>query len=448
MPAWCAVDSFSADINDDGWAELVICNNSENSIHLDPGSHVHHFGAMGFDPQRSFLLPTKAGWGGLCADLDHDGYMDLVFVYDLYKDLVIFHGGPNGFHPDQRTVIRLERQDGTRYGSPRWIFAADLNRDGWLDLIVCCITGDRSLILWGGPEGYSLERCQELAVYHGAAANAADLTGNGYPDLIIGTHTETPSKGELTPHQPHHSFVHIYWNGPDGIRENNKTTFRADAADSISVADFNNDGWLDLFITSYHGGKDRDVHSFLYWNRAGRFQEMDRQLLFTHSGSGCVAADFNEDGYIDLAVANHKVWGDHEAFSSVWWNGPEGFDRRRRTDLPTCGPHGMTAINPGNVLDRGPEEYYTSAPRELDADATVEAIEIEADVPPKTWVKARMRFAASPQSLDHAEWSPWQESGRFVGPQAAGRFAQYELALGATLCLRSPRITEVRVIYR
>ncbi len=310
VPSWCAVDALYADLDDDGWAELLVCNNSENSLHLDPGHHVHHFGPGGFEPERSYTLKTDLGWGSVAGDFNHDGYLELVSVCNHWKDLRIFYAGPDGFSRSEDISL-----DGK--GSPRWICAADLNRNGWLDLIVPLINTERSLILWGGPEGFNIQRSTELAVFCGACARVADLTGNGYPDLLIGSHTETPRNGELIAHHPHHSYLHIYWNGPDGISENNKTVLRTDACDAISVADFNNDGWLDIFCCSYHGGKDRDVNSFLYWNREGSFRAFDRQLLYTHSASGCIAADFNEDGYVDLAVANHKVDGDHLGFSSV-----------------------------------------------------------------------------------------------------------------------------------
>jgi hypothetical protein len=452
VPCWCAVDSLSCDLNDDGRAELVVCNNSENSLHLDPGSHVHHFGPGGFEPEKSYLLPTKMGWGAVCADFNRDGYLDLAFVYNHYKDLIVFHGGPDGFK--KSAFIELKKEDGTHYGSPRWICAADLNKNGWLDLIVPLCDSGRTLILWGGPDGFSLERKTELAVFHGACVRAADLTKNGYPDLIIGSHVETPKNGELTPHNPHHSFLHIYWNGPGGLSESNKTVLRADACDALCVADFNNDGWLDIFACSYHGGKDRDVNSFLYWNRKGVFHELDRQILFTHSASGCIAADFNEDGYVDLAVANHKVWGDHKGFSSVWWNGPGGFTPGNRTDLPTCGPHGMSSAEPGNQLDRGPEEYYTSAPFELPAGAEVSGIAWDGETPPKTWVRAQMRFADSEAALAGAEWrglsegNPWLEANQTVPAEyQKGRWIQCKLALGAVNSLRSPRLTRVTVSY-
>ena len=300
------------------------------------------------------------------------------------------------------------------------------------------INAERSLILWGGPDGFSLERSTELAVYHGACARAADLTGNGYPDILIGTHTDTPKNGELPPHQPHNSYLHIYWNGPDGLSENNKTVLRTDAVDAMCVADFNNDGWLDVFCCSYHGGKDRDVHSFLYWNRKGTFRAADRQLIYTHSASGCVAADFNEDGYVDLAVANHKVNGDHLGFSSVWWNGPEGFDKRNRVDLPTAGPHGMTSVEPGNLLTRGPEEFYESEPIRAESDVLSAKARVEAEIPPKTWVKAYLRSASDEAGLRKAVWRKPEEF-----KCGKGDFIQYQLVLGATNSLRSPRITKV-----
>ncbi len=432
VPAWCGVDSIYADLDDDGWAELVVCNNSEESLDLDPGHHVHHFGPEGFQPEKSYTLEVKGGWGGFAADLNRNGYLDIVTVCNHYCDIKIFHGGPDGFTPE---ILSLEGR-----GSPRWIVGVDLNKNGYLDLVVPLITTDRTLIFWGGPEGYSMANHSELAVYKGVCVHAADLTKNGYPDLLIGTHTQTPSQGELTPHDPHHSFLHIYWNGPEGLSENNKCILRGDAVDSIAVADFNNDGWLDVFLGSYHGGRDRDINSFIYWNRQGRFSFYDREHLFTHSCSGCVAADFNDDGFVDLAVANHKTWGDHTSDSYVWWNGPDGFNPHRITKLPTEGPHGMTALEPGNILDRGPEEYYISTPHKAEAAGRIKAAKVEAELPPKTWTTLLFRKAATEAALADA---PWQEADAI--DFQAGDLLQYRLALGAHNSLRTPRVTAVEV---
>lgn len=420
VPSHCAVDALIADFNDDGWAELLIGNNSENSGHLDPGHHMHYFGPNGFEPERSHTLQTNMGWGLVAADFDRDGYLEVITPANFWKELRMY-SARDGF----RTYQVIALPEGC---SARWPAAVDLNNDGWLDLIVPNCTMN-TFILWGGPEGFHMDRSRELATYYSIGATAADLSKNGYPDLIVGCHTNTSPQ----PNMPHHSFVNIYWNGPDGLKESRKSVLRGDAADHMVVADFNNDGWLDLFAGSYHAGKDRDTNSFLYWNREGSFRELDRDLLYTHSASGCLAADFNEDGYIDLAVANHKVNGDHHGFSTVWWNGPKGFNRERSVDLPTNGPHGMISTEVGNILDRSHSEYYYSEPFAVEADCVVTAAEAEGDIPERTAANLLLRVNGG----------PWTE------PQGlqlrGGDTLEYRLELYAYNCLRTPRISRVTV---
>ena len=293
-----------------------------------------------------------------------------------------------------------------------------------------------------------MERCQVLSVHHAACARPADLTGNGYLDLIVGGHTPSLEG-------PHDSFAYIYWNGPDGLREDRRTLLPANAINSMAVADFNNDGLLDLYVGSYHDGRERDIDSYIYWNRAGRgFSATDRTRLFTHSASGSLAADFNENGWVDLAIGYHRVEAEHKAYSAVWWNGPDGFDEKRVTLLPTEGPHGISSVDPGNLADRGPDEYCLSAPFELPDGSAVASISWEAETRPKTWVKAQLRFAATKQGLETVPWTgpngpnTWYEKTHLAtgrdGPQ---RWVQYRLALGSANSVSTPRVTQVDVHY-
>src|SRR6266550_1784402 len=80
----------------------------------------------------------------------------------------------------------------------------------------------------------------------------------------------------------------------------------------LCALDYNNDGWVDLFVVnSYsqadvgrwgkHGGLPRTA---LFRNTKGRFTNVSRRsnANLAIRGEGCVAADFNGDGYTDLYV--------------------------------------------------------------------------------------------------------------------------------------------------
>ena len=447
VAGWGAVEYLMCDVNDDGWPDLILANASENSVWRDPGSYVFINGPAGLPAQPTWKLPTTRAMSVACADIDRDGYLELIFAGFDNPDLLIFHRRPDGdgYDAEHPQRIRVEYA-GHTYRELRLLHLADLNNDGWLDLVVPEIVSDRSFVLWGGPQGFSMERCQPLAVRHACCARSADLTGNGYLDLLIGGHQPSVAG-------PHDSWVYIYWNGPDGLREDRRQLLPADAVNGMTLADFNNDGRLDLFVGSYHGALARDIDSYIYWNRAGRgFSAEDRLRLFTHSASGNVAADFNEDGWIDLAIGYHKVEGDHAGYSAVWWNGPAGFDPGRVTRLPTFGPHGMNSVDVGNNLDRGPEEYYISEPHELPAPVELLVVRWEGDVPPKTWVRAQVRLAETRQGLQDAPWlgaggpNTWLEHGQPLGAPA-GRWLQYRLALGATNGVSTPRLRSVDVAF-
>lgn len=448
LEGWGALESLGCDLNDDGLPDLVVANASENSVHLDPGSFLFMNRPSGLPRRPQIKLPTTRAHGACCADLDRDGYLDLVFCGFDNSKLTFFYGTRDGFKQEHSRQLPLEF-DGVVYKEPRWIHLADLNADGWLDMVVPMILDDRSFILWGSSEGFSNTRYQALSVERAACARSADLDADGDLDLLLGGHNV--SRG-----QPHDSFLYIYWNGPDGLVQADRTLLPAAGINGMSVADFNRDGQLDVYVGSYHAGTTRDTDSYIYWNRPGHgFRAQDRQRLFTHSASGCVAADFNRDGWTDLAVANHKVWGDHAGWSGVWWNSPEGFDPKKITKLPSLGPHGITSVGPGNQWDRGPEEYYISSPFRAPKGAVPRRIAWEADCPPHTWVNAQLRVASSRERLEKAPWlGPDGKESRFSNTQEVDGdtfgegWIQYRLALGATDGLATPRVSEVRVEFR
>ncbi|WP_409344256.1 FG-GAP repeat domain-containing protein [Paenibacillus sp. MBLB4367] len=463
FPGWAAVDSICCDFNDNGWGDVFIANCAENAPHLDPGSFLYWGGPEGFDPDRKQILPTLRAHGSAVGDYRHSGYLDLAVVGVSNPELLIFRGGPDGFDtanpqrilmdPNMEEYIPVkalhpyEDPVGIAYREPRWMLAADFNNDGWLDLFVSQIFG-YSYILWGGPEGYSMERSTRLNCDGGICAQAADLTGNGWLDLIVGGHLVMGKNAK------YESYIYIYWGGPEGYREERRAQLPAHTANALTIADFNRDGILDIFATSYNSGRERDIDAYLYWGQpGGHFSAENRLQLPAHSSCGAMAIDFDEDGWVDLAIANHKTYGDHVGHSYVMWNGPEGFSPQRMTKLPTLGPHGMMSVDPGNIADRGAEEFYISSAHELPEGEKVTRMVWEAELQPKTWVKAQLRFAAYREELEHAAWQgpdgtveAWFDNGQGApGLRQTGRWVQYRLALGAVNGGNSPRVTEVRV---
>ena len=439
LPGFGAVCALCCDFDDDGRADLALVNSAHNTPSRDPGSFIYR-NDDGFSAPPTWILPTDLPHGACCADFDRDGYLDLVFGCASNAEIQIFHGGPDGFEMEPER-IRL----GEEYTCSLFIYAADLNNDGWLDLILPQSKTDRSIVLWGGPDGYSFDQCQLLSVWKAICARAADLTGNGYLDLILGN--APPSVGE-----PHDCFVTIYWNGPEGLREDNRTLLPANGVDSVAIGDFDNDGLLDLFVPSYSDSKNRDLDSLIYWNRPGRgFTASDRTRLFTHAPAGSLAADLNENGWTDLVVGNHKIEGDHVGWSAVYWNGPDGFSDKNTTRLPSAGPHGMFCVDPGNIHDRSDEEIFVSSPAKLSGIRHITRLTWDAELQTKTWVKAQIRSASSERALDQATWlGPDGASSWFAGKKSGraaveGEWVQYRLVLGARNGGCTPRVRAVHV---
>lgn len=464
LPAHSAVDGAMCDFFDSGHVDVLISNCFEDAPYRDDGSYLYRNTGSGFDKEHVIKIPTVRAHGVALGDFRKSGYLDLAFGGFDNREIRIFHGSEQGYSLDNCTRVvlgpdedftpeRPERDQPTyqandeetkriiaEYGQVRWLLAADFNQDGWLDLFVSEITGTRCYILWGGPDGFSKDRMTTLLADGVASATVADLNGNGWPDLLLAQHM---SVGKTHYYE---SYVTVYWGGPDGYQENRKMQLPVSCANSVTVGDYNGNGSLDIYATAYNNGRSRDLLSYLYPGDKGFYSVENVQYLFNHSGSGCVSGDFNGDGYTDLAIAGHKKYGNHVSESYIFWGGPDGLSDSRKTVLPAFGPHGMTTVDPGNIMDRGDRERYTSVPFTLPENAHVTSLTWDGVCTSTSWVEVELRCAKTEEELKQASWQTVR-AGEDLSDLGLRGVIQYRLALCAKCACGTPRIQRVTVNY-
>ncbi len=432
----CAV----ADLDLDGWNDLVF--GKMTGVRVFPG------GPDGFRPERHYDLPCFLPCVQV-ADFNRDGYLDILALSHTYDDKPetfanssrIFWGSAEGFRADRYDIFP------TFCGATGYL--ADLTRNGYLDVMV----GDKRgyvLIYLGGPDGYSLERTQRIPMWKdwkGGVNTAADLNGNGWLDLVVS------SSGHY--HREPDTLT-IFYGGPDGYGWHHAQDYKGGfSPGQMSVADLNNNGLLDLIVPAYSTDLTRVVPIQIFWNRGDRFDLEHPLELHADAGFEALPIDLNRNGWTDLFVACHRNDVGHVVDSQIFWNGPDGLSNDRTTPLPGMGPHRLNARLPGNAYTRAPIERYTSPPHDTGSRRPVR-IGWDAEVRDTTALQFEVRCAEREELLEQAPWmGPGGQGTMFERPGSAipdlwpsTRFVQYRATFTSLYGCRSPRLREVRIDFR
>lgn len=327
---------LAADFNNDGYQDLYICNYGPNILYLNNGNgtfrDVTALAGVG-DPRWSSAAAA--------ADFDRDGNLDLFVVnyldYDVNRlpvsgKFCSYRGiqvacGPRGLKGAGDTLYR-NNGDGTfsdvsvkaGVSDPEGYYGlgaawGDFNNDGYPDLFVANDTTPNYLYRNNGNGTFT-----EVGVTAGVAfsedgrAQACmgvefeDLDNDGWLDIMVTNFSDdyntlyrNTGKGYFR------DDSHIAGLAADSIR---------DLSWGVGFYDFNNDGFKDVFIANGHIYPQVDRYGLnifykqqnkLYMNNGkGKLINVNTGagpgLQIAKSHRGAAFADFNNDGFIDIAV--------------------------------------------------------------------------------------------------------------------------------------------------
>ena len=135
--------------------------------------------------------------------------------------------------------------------------------------------------------------------------------------------------------------------------------------------DYDNDGWLDLFVVNSHadvdivpseakGGLPRTA---LYHNVGGRFVDVSARAGadLPIRGDGCVAADFNLDGHTDLYVTSAGYNVATDSWDALLWNNGDGTFTEGAVQAGINGKGWHSAAVVGDVNGDGRPDLFVSS---------------------------------------------------------------------------------------
>jgi hypothetical protein len=271
-------------------------------------------------------LPESMGPGVAIFDYDNDGWMDLYFVNSGPADFFVpatplrnalYHNNHDGTFTDVTEKAGVAGRD---FGIG--VAAADYDGDGWTDLLVT--TYGRLILYHNNHNGTFTDVTKKAGLDEPGLFTSAvwfDYDNNGTLDLYVG-HFAKYNKGLerdcSTNGVAHYCYPKSYDPWPSRFFRNNGNGTFTDVSISSTIGnypgksfgvvatDINNDGLLDLFVAN------DSVPNFLFLNKGGgKFEEMGLAAGVAYSpegaarsGMGVDAIDYDHDGFQDLFVAN------------------------------------------------------------------------------------------------------------------------------------------------
>jgi len=205
----------AADLNDDGLPDFVVSQQQNRvAVLVNRGDTTFSF--------REYLTPRTPPTVEV-GDLNNDGAPDI--VASSSSTAVVFYNNGNG--------LFLNRRDLPAGGSPQDAVIADLNRDGVQDVAIA--NGSDSDVTFLINTGAAFDRF-DMQVPNPGFIEAADLDNNGWTDMVVTTGT---------------GALNVFWNSALGFEQASPiSSDPAVSPSSLEVADIDGNGFIDVAVSS------------------------------------------------------------------------------------------------------------------------------------------------------------------------------------------------------
>ena len=300
-------------------------------------SGIHFVHSSGHSDQK--YLPESTGAGCAFLDYDHDGWMDIYLVNSGPCDFwtppspirnALYRNNRDGTFTD---VTEKAGVQGGGYGMG--VAVGDYNNDGFPDLYVTQY--GRSILYRNNGDGTFTDVTERAGVAAPGWSSSAvwfDYDNDGRLDLFVCRFVDFSKLKHHVCHAPgvpalagvnEYCYPRVFDPMPSRLYHNNGDGTFTDVSQQLGIADnagkswgvvatdINNDGFLDLFVAN------DTTANFIFANRGGKkFEEIGFTAGVAYgpggkarSGMGVDSADFDQDGWMDLLVTNldHEFYG-------------------------------------------------------------------------------------------------------------------------------------------
>lgn len=278
------------DLNKDGWEDIFISNGRKGGqadlLYLNNGD-----GSFSRIEDQEIVQAGNPSDGASFADFNNDGHIDgIISSWYGAEDLLYLNNGTGQLiYQSDAGIVPGSYAETAAFG--------DYDQDGWLDLYITNSGQSKANYLYRNLRNGKFEWIKDHILVNelrlSRAAIWTDFNNDGKMDLFVANESNAAN-----------DLYEGLGNGEFKRFSNDSIVLATMGSMTASWGDIDNDGDLDLFVgnSAYFKGERNQ----LYRNEGGSFTEVMDDPVSSFEGCtfGSAFGDFDNDGDLDLAIAN------------------------------------------------------------------------------------------------------------------------------------------------